>query len=95
MVKRGFLLRMFLVLLISFSLNNHLWAQPSAGGDDDNSNTDGDFSTDDFGDPGPDPDLPIDTNILVLVAAGVGYGLKKSYDLKQTLKRKKFNQQEI
>ena len=31
----------------------------------------------DPGDPGGDPDAPIDGGISVLVAAGVGYGIKK------------------
>ena len=36
---------------------------------------------DDPGDPGPDPDLiPLDPGSWVLVAAGVGYGVKKWRD---------------
>lgn len=30
------------------------------------------------GDPGGDPDAPIDGGLGILVAAGVGYGVKKS-----------------
>jgi hypothetical protein len=32
------------------------------------------------GDPGGDPDAPIDGGLSLLVAAGVGYGLKKAND---------------
>ena len=39
-----------------------------------------------IGDPGDDPDAPIDGGISLLIAAGVGYGLKKAHD-----KRKKSN----
>jgi len=35
-------------------------------------------------DPGNDPDVPIDGGLSLLVAAGVGYAVKKGYD-----KRKK------
>ncbi len=38
------------------------------------------------GDPGEDPDAPIDGGVSLLIAAGVGYGLKKAHD-----KRKKDN----
>ncbi len=31
-------------------------------------------------DPGGDPDLPIDGGVTVLVAAGIGYGIKKIRD---------------
>lgn len=31
-------------------------------------------------DPGDDPDLPIDGGVSLLVAAGVGYGIKKYRD---------------
>lgn len=81
-VKKRYLLRMVLISILSIFLHGNGWAQPDPG----------DPSPDDPGDPGdpgPDPDLPIDTNILVLVAAGVCYGLKKSWDVKQTFKRKK------
>jgi hypothetical protein len=40
----------------------------------------------DFPDPGSDPDAPIDGGVSLLIAAGVGYGLKKAND-----KRKKAN----
>lgn len=36
-----------------------------------------------FGDPGEDPDAPIDGGISVLVAAGIGYGAKKMRDSKK------------
>ena len=78
LVKKRYLLRIFTVSIMSIFLHTGAWAQPDPG----------DPSPDDPGDPGGDPDLPIDTNILVLVAAGVGYGLKKTYDFKQKLKRK-------
>jgi len=32
------------------------------------------------GDPGEDPDTPIDGGVGVLIAAGLGYGLKKIRD---------------
>lgn len=38
------------------------------------------------GDPGDDPDAPIDGGVGVLVAAGIGYGIKKVKD-----KRRKNN----
>jgi preprotein translocase subunit SecY len=31
-----------------------------------------------IGDPGDDPDAPIDGGVSLLVAAGVGYGIKKA-----------------
>jgi len=33
-----------------------------------------------IGDPGEDPDAPIDGGVSLLVAAGVGYGIKKVKD---------------
>lgn len=33
-----------------------------------------------LGDPGDDPDAPIDGGLSVLVAAGIGYGIKKARD---------------
>lgn len=33
-----------------------------------------------IGDPGEDPDAPIDGGVSLLVAAGVGYGIKKARD---------------
>ena len=36
-----------------------------------------------FGDPGDDPDAPIDGGISVLIAAGIGYGAKKMRDSKK------------
>lgn len=33
-----------------------------------------------LGDPGEDPDAPIDGGVSLLVAAGVGYGIKKVRD---------------
>ena len=77
-VKKRFLVRVVLISTLSIFLHGSGWAQP----DDDD-------LTPDPGDPGGDPDLPIDTNILLLVGAGVGYGLKKSWEVKQRLKRKK------
>lgn len=79
-------------------LLNHGWAQPWPDNLSNNNNNDDNLdepATDDFGDPGGDPDLPIDSNILILVAGGVGYGLKKSFELKQTIKRKNQLQQNI
>ena len=37
-------------------------------------------------DPGDDPDVPIDGGLSVLVAAGIGYGLKKYRDDKKSKK---------
>ena len=34
-------------------------------------------------DPGEDPDAPIDGGLSLLVAAGVGYGIKKARDAKK------------
>lgn len=56
---------------------------PSAGSNDEAADPG------DPGDPGQDPDLPLDSNVFLLVAAGVGYGLKKGWDLKQKIKREK------
>ncbi len=36
-----------------------------------------------LGDPGDDPDAPIDGGVSLLVAAGVGYGIKKARDQRQ------------
>jgi hypothetical protein len=36
-----------------------------------------------LGDPGDDPDAPIDGGVSVLVAAGIGYGVKKMRDNKK------------
>jgi len=33
-----------------------------------------------IGDPGDDPDVPIDGGLSILIAAGVGYGVKKIRD---------------
>ena len=43
-----------------------------------------------IGDPGEDPDAPIDGGLSLLVAAGVGYGIKKARDT-----RKKDNKTEV
>ncbi len=34
-------------------------------------------------DPGPCPDCPIDNGLILLLAAGVGYGVKKYRDMKR------------
>lgn len=78
-VRKRYLLRIILISILSISLHNHGWAQPDQE----------DAAADDPGDPMGDPDLPIDSNILLLVAGVVGYGLKKAWDVKQNLKRKK------
>jgi len=44
-----------------------------------------------IGDPGavgPDPDVPIDGGLSILIAAGVGYGIKK---LRDERKKNQFN----
>jgi hypothetical protein len=93
-LRRKFLMRVLLVLL-SVSWHNYGWSQPwpdepFGGGTDENAG-EADFGTSgdpgDPGDPGTDPDLPIDSNILVLVAAVVGYGLKKWWDVKHPGKK--------
>jgi len=38
------------------------------------------------GDPGGDPDVPIDGGLSLLLAAGAGYGLKKVNDMRKTSK---------
>ncbi len=38
------------------------------------------FCSAQLGDPGDDPDAPIDGGVSLLVAAGVGYGIKKARD---------------
>jgi len=91
-VWKRILLRTILFLFLCISLHNKGWSQFDQGGGGGGIGTDP-------GDPGieddppedgfPDPDLPIDSSILVLVIAVVGYGLKKVWDVKQDLKRKK------
>ena len=80
-MQRGNAKQFFLILILSFSLLNHVCAQPAP----DDQDADGSITNDtDPGDPGDDPDkLPIDSNIFILVAVGVGYGLKKVYDFKK------------
>lgn len=36
-----------------------------------------------IGDPAGDPDAPIDGGVSILVAAGIGYGIKKARDRKR------------
>ncbi len=93
-VRKRILLRTLLFMFLSISLHNYGWSQLDQGDPwsnepgDVGSNDPGEFAAGDPGDPGEDPDLPIDTNILVLVAAVVGYGVKKWWDVKQNVKRK-------
>ena len=91
-VWKRILLRTLLFLFLCVSLHSKGWSQFDQGGGIGGGGTDpGDPGTDDPPDGGggdPDPDLPIDSNILVLVIAVVGYGLKKVWDVKQNLKRK-------
>lgn len=90
------MVRLILIACISLSLHNLNYAQPwpddpwgngtSGGGAGSDP---GGFGTEDPPEDGfPDPDLPIDSNILVLVAVVVGYGLKKIWDVKRNSKRK-------
>ncbi len=44
------------------------------------------FCSAQIGDPGEDPDAPIDGGLSLLVAAGVGYGLKKANDQRKKTK---------
>lgn len=86
-VWKRILLRMLLFLFLSISLHSKGWSQFDQGGGGGVGT--GEPGVDDPPEQGdPDPDLPIDSNILVLVAAVVGYGLKKWWDVKQNLKRK-------
>jgi hypothetical protein len=39
-----------------------------------------------LGDPGDDPDAPIDGGVSLLVAAGIGYGAKKVYEARKKRK---------
>jgi hypothetical protein len=39
-----------------------------------------------LGDPGEDPDAPIDGGVSLLLAAGVGYGIKKARDQRKKAK---------
>ena len=84
------LLRIVLFLFLSISLHSRGWSQFDQGGGIGTDPGESGTEDDDPGDGGgfPDPDLPIDSNILVLVIAVVGYGLKKVWDVKQNLKRK-------
>lgn len=89
-MKKGgyrYWLRLALISFICLSLHHQGFTQswpndpPDGGGPGEDP---GGFGTeDDPGDGGfPDPDLPIDSNILALVAVVVGYGLKKWWDVK-------------
>lgn len=90
-VRKRILLRLLLISFLSISLHNHVFSQFGGGGP-----FGGDPSPDDPGDPqgdgdplaDPDLQVPVDTNVLVLVVGVVGYGLKKMWDVKRTLKRK-------
>lgn len=92
------MVRLILIMLLGISLHCSTFAQPwpndpwgngsSGGGAGSGS---GGFGTqDDPPDDGgfPDPDLPLDSNILILVGAVVCYGLKKIWDVKRNSKRK-------
>ena len=96
-MRSRFLWRVILIFFLSVSLHSQSWSQPGQDQDNDQSGIDGESTTDDGGPGGPgdpvtDPDLPIDSNIFILVAAGVGYGLKKIYDSKR---KKSMSQQSI
>jgi hypothetical protein len=47
----------------------------------------------DPGDPGPDPDpaVPIDGGLTLLIAAGIGYAAKKGYDRRKKMKAEEKN----
>lgn len=87
--------KIIFILVFSVLLQTYSFSQLSPGGPFGGSGPSG--GTDpgvegdpgDPGDPGQDPDLPLDSNVFFLVAAGVGYGLKKSWDFKQKIKRDK------
>jgi hypothetical protein len=77
-VKRGF--KYFALLVMALVVINVTHAQVSQ----DQPPPD-ESSTNDGGPTGPggpgDPDVPIDGGISLLIAAGIGYGLKKKYDV--------------
>jgi hypothetical protein len=92
------MMRLIFILLISVSLHCSTFAQPwpndpwGNGTSGSGAGTDpGGFGTQ-GGDPQeegfPDPDLPLDSNVLILVGAVVCYGLKKVWDVKRNSKRK-------
>ena len=92
-VERGYLLRFLLISFISVFLHTQSPAQPWPNdpfGSGSPGNDPGDIGTEDPGDPNADPDLqvPIDSNVLILVVAVVGYGLKKMLDVKRNSGRK-------
>ncbi|HEX6915976.1 MAG TPA: hypothetical protein VF145_12085 [Chitinophagaceae bacterium] len=35
------------------------------------------------GDPGGDPDIPIDGGVILMIAAATGYGIRKIYDTRK------------
>ena len=80
-LRLRFLQRIIFIFFLTTSLHFQGSSQP--GQDQDQSSPDDESTTNGFGDPGQDPDLPIDSNIFILVAVGVGYGLKKIYDFKR------------
>ena len=94
-VKKRYMMRLIFIMLMGLSLHCSISAQPwpdnpwgssSSGGSTDP----GGFGTqDDPPEDGfPDPDLPLDSNVLILVGAVVCYGLKKVWDVKRNSKRK-------
>ncbi len=93
-MRKRYLLKLLFIFFITLSIFSHASAQPWPN-DPYGSNLSADPAEDEGveDDPGGgghgDPDLPIDSNILILVIAVVGYGLKKAWDVKQNLKRKK------
>ncbi len=82
-LRLRFLMRIIFIFFLTTCIYSKGWSQPDQDQDDQDQSGDGDLATNGFGDPGQDPDLPIDSNIFILVAAGVGYGLKKVYDFKK------------
>lgn len=47
------------------------------------------FASAQFGDPGGDPEVPIDGGLSILLAAGAGYVVKKGYDRKKRKDRER------
>ena len=95
-VKKRYMARLIFITLIGLSLHNSANSQPwpndpwsnGSGGAGQSGFTTEDGTDPPPDDPGdPDPDLPIDSNILVLVAVVVCYGLKKTWDVKRNSKR--------
>jgi hypothetical protein len=77
LIKRHF--RIIFLLFITALLVSNIHAQESQDGNGGSESATNDGPTGPGGGPG-DPDVPIDGGISLLIAAGIGYGLKKKRD---------------